>query len=224
MVGNLNKHFHNQNFISKYMNPAASCMFQQPWIVQNAPPRRKDLLWYKAQLIKRVPSPEYWKILSDFLNGQCEKEKYDDIMEIYLVDNEARRLHNEFIRAIIFNAYFASDPPPGILFPMPTQMPAARKRPGPKKALQNVTRDISLRKLKKIMRSKVKLQKLKYDEQAALCLWNCLVYFMKLILDKTVHKNNAVTINAIMLAFKDDGFLNEFVSKQTFMKFGIGKK
>lgn len=79
--------------------------------------KRKDVLNLKSRLLNHVKNPDYWKILSQFLKGECSKQKYDEAMDIYLQTNEARLLHNDFIRAILFNAHYSPIPPPGIPIP-----------------------------------------------------------------------------------------------------------
>lgn len=79
--------------------------------------KRKDSLKIKSRLLKLVNDPNYWIILSQFLKGECSKQTYDEAMDVFLQTNEARLLHNDFIRSILFNAHFSPTPPPGI--PMP---------------------------------------------------------------------------------------------------------
>lgn len=79
--------------------------------------KRKDVLNIKARLLSLIKNPEYWIVLSQFLKGECSKQKYDETMNFHLITNEARLLHNDFIRAILFNAHFSPTPPPGIPIP-----------------------------------------------------------------------------------------------------------
>ena len=81
---------------------------------------RKDILGIKARLLELVSNREYWPTLSKFVNGECSKVKYDEVMSVCLQTNEMRILHNELIRSIIFNAHFSTIPPPGIFPPKET--------------------------------------------------------------------------------------------------------
>ena len=87
--------------------------------------KRKDCLVLKEKLISLVQEPDYWKTLACFLHGQCSKQTYDDKMNSCLKTAEARVLHNELIRSIIFNAHFSMIPPPNVTLPrvsIPTHM------------------------------------------------------------------------------------------------------
>lgn len=79
--------------------------------------KRKDILKLKSKLLSLVDSPEYWPTLAKFLHGECTKNKFDTTMNLCLKTNEARLLHNEFIRALIFNAHFSMKPPPNVVPP-----------------------------------------------------------------------------------------------------------
>lgn len=79
--------------------------------------RRKDILGIKARLLDLVPAEEYWLTLRKFIHGECNKVKYDEAISTHLTTNEMRILHNQLIRAIIFNAHFSTLPPPGVVIP-----------------------------------------------------------------------------------------------------------
>lgn len=79
--------------------------------------KRKESLKIKSRLLNLIKDPEYWNVLSQFLKGECSKQRYDEAMNIYLKTNEARLLHNDFIRSILFNAHFSPIPPPGVALP-----------------------------------------------------------------------------------------------------------
>jgi len=80
---------------------------------------RKDVIGLKSKLQIEVAShfDEYWSNLASFIHGQCSKTKFDELMKELLVTNEAKLLHNELIRAIIFNAHFSMIPPPNVEIP-----------------------------------------------------------------------------------------------------------
>ena len=75
--------------------------------------KRYDLIEIKRELESLVPSDEYWKVLRLFINGKCQREEFDNVMEKYLDTSEKKHLHNKFIRSIIFNAHFSTIYPPG---------------------------------------------------------------------------------------------------------------
>lgn len=75
--------------------------------------KRKDINQIKARLQKLVTSQEYWPTLAKFIYGEYSKQKFDEAMAIYLPNSESKKLHNELIRAILFNAHFSISPPPG---------------------------------------------------------------------------------------------------------------
>lgn len=85
-----------------------------PDIISSVKFKRKELLNIKTRLLDIVKNPQYWTTLCEYLTGNCSKQKFDGIMLTCLKSNEARVLHNEFIRAILFNAHFSPIPPPGI--------------------------------------------------------------------------------------------------------------
>lgn len=75
---------------------------------------RRDVLALKARLLATVEFDEYWPTLTKFLRGEMGKAEYDALMQRCLRNDEARALHNELIRSLIFNARFAAAPPPGM--------------------------------------------------------------------------------------------------------------
>lgn len=74
--------------------------------------KRKDINQIKANLQKLVSSQEYWSTLAKFIHGGCSKQNFDEAMATYLPNHKSRKLHNELIRAILFNAHFSAIPPP----------------------------------------------------------------------------------------------------------------
>lgn len=79
--------------------------------------QRKNVLEIKTKLQAHIQNPDYWTVLSRFIHGEIPKIKYDNAMKQYLRTNEAKILHNTFIKAIIFNAHFSSEAPPGVSVP-----------------------------------------------------------------------------------------------------------
>ncbi|OHS95345.1 hypothetical protein TRFO_38534 [Tritrichomonas foetus] len=76
--------------------------------------QRQDVQQIRKKLYEFVPDDEYWETLSSFIFGLCSKERFAEVMNLYLETNEARNLHNDLIRAILFNAHYSVTPPPGI--------------------------------------------------------------------------------------------------------------
>ena len=112
----MNKNFQSEGIqTSSYSQPAPTASFSS----QNNQiyTERKDVMVIKKRLLALIDDPEYWKTLSMFVFGECSKQKYDEMIDVYLTTNELRVLHNELIRSILFNAHFSTVPPPGV--PMP---------------------------------------------------------------------------------------------------------
>ena len=76
--------------------------------------QRQNVLEIKSKLQAHIENPDYWIVLSRFIHGEIPKIKYDNAMKQYLRTNEAKILHNTFIKAIIFNAHFSTEAPPGV--------------------------------------------------------------------------------------------------------------
>ena len=77
--------------------------------------KRKDILLIKSKLLELVPDPEYWNVLKLFIYGKCSKTHFDNIILNYLKTSETKKLHNDFIRSILFNAHFSNIPPPNYI-------------------------------------------------------------------------------------------------------------
>ncbi|EAY10533.1 hypothetical protein TVAG_184350 [Trichomonas vaginalis G3] len=75
--------------------------------------QRRDTIGLKKELEALIPEKEYWTIFRAFLNGHCDRRIYNDVMERHLTTPKARKLHNDFIKAIYYNANFTMLPPPG---------------------------------------------------------------------------------------------------------------
>jgi hypothetical protein len=89
---------------------------------------RRDCHSLKARLLELVGDGDYWNTLACFLHGQCSKQTFDETMHHYLRTSEAKLLHNELIRSILFNAHFAMTAPRDVALPR-VEYPAAAKRP-----------------------------------------------------------------------------------------------
>ncbi|KAK8887531.1 hypothetical protein M9Y10_038580 [Tritrichomonas musculus] len=76
--------------------------------------KRFDVRLIKTKLFEIVPDDEYWETLEYFVFGYCSKARFDEVTSLYLRTNESRLLHNDLIRAILFNAHYSLVPPPGI--------------------------------------------------------------------------------------------------------------
>lgn len=81
---------------------------------------RKNCINIKNRLLQIVQDPNgYWNTLACFLHGQCSKQSFDEKMHTYLKTTEAKVLHNDLIRSIIYNAHFSMIPPPNVTVPRP---------------------------------------------------------------------------------------------------------
>jgi hypothetical protein len=92
---------------------------------------RRDSNAIKVRLLALVNDPEYWRVFSTFVYGQCSKEIFDECMERLLRTPEMRILHNELIRAVLYNAHFAMVPPEGVPTPPPPP-PTIKPTPPPR--------------------------------------------------------------------------------------------
>lgn len=93
---------------------------------------RKDVLEIRAALERVVSDKDrYFSLMSNFIHGQCTKNRFQkEVLEL-LQTNEARVLHNKLIRAIIYNAHFSTVPPPGVSLPPPEFRPTTQIQPIP---------------------------------------------------------------------------------------------
>jgi hypothetical protein len=78
---------------------------------------RKDCQDLKDRISAQVNDPDYWNIFASFLHGQCSKQTFDERMDVFLKTTELKLLHNELLRAIIYNAHFAMTPPLNVPIP-----------------------------------------------------------------------------------------------------------
>jgi hypothetical protein len=78
---------------------------------------RRDILRMKQDLMRLVSNEDYWPTFRDFVSGRCPRATFDIVMRESLLTVQAKRLHNELIRAILQNAHFSSIPPPGVTVP-----------------------------------------------------------------------------------------------------------
>lgn len=72
---------------------------------------RRDTRALRARLSAEIDNPEYWRAFDAFLHGRCDRSEFDSAMRECLATGAAKRLHNEFVRALLFNARFAIAPP-----------------------------------------------------------------------------------------------------------------
>lgn len=95
---------------------------------------RKDVRSIENKILREVNNPDYLHTLASFIHGQISKDEFDKKMDQFLFTNELKLLHNELLRAIIFNAHFSLIPPPGVIVPKkePTITPKKSLPPMPK--------------------------------------------------------------------------------------------
>jgi hypothetical protein len=96
---------------------------------------RRDTLSLKDRLLAIVGDSDYWNTLSCFLHGQYSKPQFDAAMSTYLRTTEAKVLHNELIRSIIYNSHFAMHPPSNVEVP-PLEAPLQPKKVPPTPAVR----------------------------------------------------------------------------------------
>jgi hypothetical protein len=92
---------------------------------------RRNSNQIKARLLFLVGDSEYWGVLSAFVHGQCSKQAFDESMQRLLKTPEVQILHNDLIRAILYNAHFAMVPPDGVTMPYPEVPPHVKKNAPP---------------------------------------------------------------------------------------------
>lgn len=84
-------------------------------ITNNFYATRRDVLALRREIDEKVPDKEhYGKILALYLHGMCSKEMFDDMASKQLITDELKLLHNNLLRAIVFNAHFSQLPPPNV--------------------------------------------------------------------------------------------------------------
>lgn len=156
--------------------------------------KRKDVIAIKERLLQLVPAEEYWSILNKFINGECSKVKYDEIIEKILLTNEMRILHNEFIRGIIYNAHFSTLPPPGISPPrsVPADIkPKVGNRAQKMKSVETFTAAEmghihSVEQLSSRLAVLLRASRVRVDHKALLYLHKQLKQYVVLLLQKAV--------------------------------------
>lgn len=78
---------------------------------------RRDVVGIKQKILSGVPdSKEYWRVLSLYIYGMCTRSQFDTMVREQLISDELCFLHNELLRAILFNAHFSRIPPPNVRF------------------------------------------------------------------------------------------------------------
>ena len=76
--------------------------------------KRFNVQLIKEKLLEEVPNQEYWETFSQFIYGNCTKSRFDEITSLYLRTNESKLLHNDLLRAILFNSHYSIISPPGV--------------------------------------------------------------------------------------------------------------
>lgn len=90
---------------------------------------RKDCQSLKDQIFRLIgpeQSEKYWNTLGLFLHGQCSKQEFDQTMNQCLFVTEAKQLHNDLIRSILFNAHFSMIPPPNVTITKSPALPQVK--------------------------------------------------------------------------------------------------
>ena len=82
---------------------------------------RRDVVSIKEKILAAVPDgKEYMHVLSLYIHGMCTRARFDTMVREQLITDELCFLHNELLRAILFNAHFSRIPPPNVTLPRPT--------------------------------------------------------------------------------------------------------
>ena len=156
---------------------------------------RQDVQKIKSKLQSIVSCSDYWVTLSRFIHGGCPKQKFDEAMSMYLPNNDAKKLHNEFLRAILFNAHFASAPPPGIDLPPPRKVENASKKSAPQqKPRTDVTKFVSyastdmghLPSIEQLPLRAASVTRMKLEEKASVMIFIELKKYISLLLERCV--------------------------------------
>ena len=103
---------------------------------------RINTLLIKKELEKQITSPDYWDTLRAFIYTPCSRQAFEEKINRYLPTPEGKKLHNQLISAIIYNAHFSTSPPPNVEIPEyipPKPVP----RPIPKNISKNPTSNIT---------------------------------------------------------------------------------
>jgi hypothetical protein len=88
-------------------------------------PARLDLPGIKARLLAVAADPAvYWRIFQAFLAGTVDQAAFARVLARCLPTDEARRLHNQLVRAVLYNARFSPIPPPELVYEREQEQPA----------------------------------------------------------------------------------------------------
>ncbi|OHT09754.1 hypothetical protein TRFO_21282 [Tritrichomonas foetus] len=91
--------------------------------------KRVDILKLKQQLFEIVDENEYIPLVTTFFHKKLSKEDFDERIYRILVTEEAKNLHNQIIRGIIYNAHYSTIPPPNVTIPKTNPTPPKPKAP-----------------------------------------------------------------------------------------------
>jgi hypothetical protein len=101
---------------------------------------RRDVLAQRALLESSLSDfAEYMQVLSLFLHGLCDRDQFDEMMQIQITSDRLAHLHNEFLRCILHNAHFSMVSPPNVtIVKRPPAPPPERAAPRAREASRQV--------------------------------------------------------------------------------------
>ena len=200
---------------------------------------RRDTKKIREKLIQAVNNPYYWVTFDKFLHGGCNKEEFDEKMNIYLATNELKLLHNEFIRAILYNAHYSLIPPPDAVLPNVEVKPIKKNDSVKHDEMENVDMEkfcsysaIDLGRIQTLNELGVKMRiiadkhKLSFNTNSSATMREYLIKMIKMILKKTmiintnvnIEENNKIMIGHLVNALKEDK-LESFLSPYVLSKY-----
>lgn len=207
---------------------------------------RKDSVQIKQQLLDLIAKDQqqdYWSTLASFIHGQCSKTRFDEIMERCLQTNEAKIMHNELIRSIIYNAHFSMLPPPNVEIPHAKATVRASKPPMPVQQIKNqnfmtfTAADLhhlpSINQLTKRVGVVIQDAKLSIDSKAVNEILTELKKFVCQILYKSLelaasegpaNGHNHITVDHVQQVLKMNSNISNVISPSVISKFDMTTK
>lgn len=204
---------------------------------------RKDTIKIKNELSLIVP-PEYWSILSKYLHGMLSQNEYQQAMKKILSEDKAKWLHNELLRAIIFNAHFSQCPPPGITIQKRLR-PIIQNEDIKEPSEQAKNHDfesyffadcghlLSIAKLHQRMKIVINDETMKIDTKSVELIFflikKIIMKLLKRACDMDIIENNRVfekkeiNVEHLIYILKKDCILSQFISPSLEIKYGESK-
>lgn len=194
--------------------------------------QRIDTLKIKDELKKRISDENYWILLKSYLNGKTKHEIFEDSIVKYLDDDRSRHLHNQLIKAILYNAHFSRVPPPGITLP---RIIKSRSESGSDSTSNRFNQSCdyvpmircipSLSDLSQTIKEAFIKSSLEVDDEAILSIYNEMHVFLTNLLRESIinsfrNKSGNICINKnSLITAIETSVLKSMISKHIFSKY-----